>query len=224
MSQPTLDRTYRAGVALATGRVVCRNSSGSAVTPGEGDFTPEQMLGVTTQSQSRIGSAVPVRVAGIAEAETIGAIPTGSPVTIGDDDGRVRAAEMPEVFFAGTETNRLRIIARRILPHLENFTFRTITPVSSNAPLVLQLSAGDVVAYLATDGDGDATTTLALLRAALIATPLAHLFSISVVGSGAESAREDEVTISGFLDELPIIGIAEGSALEEGDLIPIRLH
>src|SRR5690606_27507738 len=110
--------------------------------------------------------SVPVRIAGIVEAEAASAFPQGALLNEAAE-GQVQAIEPISFIFLGDETNHLRISLRRYLPNLEQFGFTAITTPSNNASLAVTWSPNGAQVFFATNSEGAPTSTLAQVLAAL---------------------------------------------------------
>lgn len=222
MSISILDLTYAAGEPLPAHRVVVRESGRTARLPDDENNLARTVLGVTTQSQSRVGASVPVRRIGIAEVEAAAAISAGDPVVIDGEDGRVRAVQMPSVLLAGTtEGTGLRMTARHLEPAFHRFTVSLLAE-DPNQSLSVLFEAGFITVQLATNGSTVVTTTLAALKAALEAVA-EDIFDFAVVGAGTTPVEASDYVFDTFATEGPVIGIAQDAAPGEGALVPVLL-
>jgi hypothetical protein len=223
MSSSFIDLTYAAGEALTAHRVVIRDSGNIAQLPNASGNVPAEVLGVTLQSQSRIGASVPVRRIGVASIIADAAIAAGEQVTISGADGSVRPVQMPFAMIEGADSDTgILVTAKRILPALHGSRI-VIDGTGTSQSFSIAATPGDATITLATNGGGTVTTTLTALKAALDASTLAELFTFTLVGAGATLAAEGLAVFEGFASESPVIGVAQTDAAGEGALVEVLL-
>lgn len=225
MSNYVLDKAYRITAAngVPAGRVVVRGANAEECTLPAGAGAAN-VLGIATHSQPRAGRHVAVRRLGIAAAVAAGPIALGSRVRVADNQGRV--AQVPNaVYTTGNGTTALTY------EWLDRASFAASHLVELHAPgdesdFTWSITGSGLRLTLASNGAGNVIQTVASLILAVAADPvLSRLIRITKGTGASDSAVLAAATASAnnIVSLLNPIGIAEGTATTEGDVIDVLL-
>jgi hypothetical protein len=222
MGIAVLDMTVEAAAAIARGRVVVRSGEGKASPAGANPNLRHTILGVSLQSQDTVGRSLAVRRAGIAEVEASAAVAAGETVTVSGAGGRIRPVAIPTLTVNGAGGNTLVLTPKAFDPAMAGLRVVVTNPGTNNAALAVAATPAGFEVSLATNGSGAATTTLAQLRTAILASATGYRFTGGYNGSDTAVVTTGIYTIGAFPGEDGAIGIAQAAGAS-GSFVPVLL-
>ncbi|MBI1292285.1 hypothetical protein GC173_13770 [bacterium] len=183
------------------------------------------VLGITTHSQARQGRSIAVRRLGVAEVIAAGAINVGDRVVVADNQGRVSAAPLPRFSIGSVGANNAVVLEWLVPSDFNPAMTITVENQGGDDAFSWAFENGGIVLRPATTSEAISQTAASLLAAINgDATLSAFLRASHATGSsGAGLVGTESVACSNPKARLNSFGIAEGSATEAGDRIPVLL-
>lgn len=226
MATYVMDKAYEVEASGGVGAgVAVKNGSfaGGCDLPSGANDGP--VLGVTVHSAAQ-GRSVSVRKLGIASIVAASAVSAGEKVCVADALGRIKAAgRASAVSGVVGSNNAIRWTAKETGSN-GNGIGVDIVVAGTDTSLSVSVSGNTVTINSATDGSGAAITTATQAIAAVAANAAASKLVSGAdesTSNGSGAVADETVTLSGGESGDRAFGIAEETAVSQGDIIDVFL-